>query len=594
MKQRALLLTLAIATAMSFALSTAQADAPFVIPVVATDDSGNTRTVAVGLLLTANLCVDTTDQFGGYQEYELPPVPPTNVFDARLDSPSFVTNTPCYGQGTAADFRQQIGPGQVDSFLVRTQDGTGGRPIHLTWPAGLSLYCDSLRMIDAFGGFLINVDMLTSTNFDLMPGMPAEFYIIMYAKIDPFAPTYFLTVTPDTLISKDPLKGKFWKAVKRVKPGKPIIAPNWANLLQETVVQGGFADSTSESDAAGGMVVGVSHMENIGGKWKAKKDSAKVRAWGRFTKWDPIKGGKSHDAIQKTLEDKTGKHIGIARGFDSTGNDGDLKRKRIVKQMTKFVPKKPQPTGNRLFAELVAFKVNIAASAMGKTPAGFGDLQYNMAGSPFDGMTFFDISAKIDTAMTYWEALDPDGDGGPFYDSAYAALNLINKTFVGSILDTITWMTGSKLSLNGTVDAQTIPYVIVPAPFRPTRIAARNNFTEEDASFSFEDEDEDMIDGSGVPVAMKLYQNFPNPFNPSTTIAFRLGEASNVTVKIYNLLGQEMATLLSNEELEEGIQTLDFSASAFASGVYFYRVDGQNVETGEQIVPAVGKMMLLK
>jgi hypothetical protein len=75
----------------------------------------------------------------------------------------------------------------------------------------------------------------------------------------------------------------------------------------------------------------------------------------------------------------------------------------------------------------------------------------------------------------------------------------------------------------------------------------------------------------------KLFQNYPNPFNPSTTIQFDLPKAAHVTLKVYNVLGQEVATLV-NEKREAGRYNLEFrpagSGSEFklASGIYFYQL----------------------
>lgn len=587
MKQRALLLMFAITTVMMLAAPALRAAVPFVIPIVATDDSGNTRTLAIGILTTASACIDTTDQFSGYQEYELPPVPPTNVFDARLDDRSGVPNTPCYGQGSATDFRPEVTVGQIDTFLVKTQDGTGGRPIHLSWPAGLNSVATSCVILDQFGGFLINVDMLTSTNYDLTSGLPSSFYIILAPIIAPNTPVYFTSLTPDQVFNEGVVPGKSAKPIKRFKG---LGMPNFSNLLDETVAQGGFQSGSSESDVAGGMVVGTGQMDNVGGKYKPNKAYAALRRWARLSKWDAVKlKGKSFGDIQKSLKDKTGSHIGIARGFDSTGNPGDLKRKLLVKQKAL----KPKEQSNRLYAELVATKVNIAASALGKTPAGFGELLYVRPGHPYDGLAITEITDRLDSVMTFWEMIGPNGGGE--WDSAYNALFEINRAFDAPSLDTLSWETGgkdsAKLVVKGNVDVNTISYLALPpAPFTPTRIVATNNDWE--SGEDFEDQDENEIDG--VPAAMKLYQNYPNPFNPSTTIAFRLGTASNVSIKIFDVLGREVATVLENEEMEEGVQTVEFSASTLSSGVYFYRVEGQNVDGGERIQPAVGKMMLLK
>lgn len=88
------------------------------------------------------------------------------------------------------------------------------------------------------------------------------------------------------------------------------------------------------------------------------------------------------------------------------------------------------------------------------------------------------------------------------------------------------------------------------------------------------------------PVTTRLRNNYPNPFNPTTTIAFDLATRSAVELKVYNALGQEVATLVDGLK-DAGSHTVNFDAKSLSSGVYFYRLKvGNTVETK--------RMMLVK
>jgi hypothetical protein len=87
-----------------------------------------------------------------------------------------------------------------------------------------------------------------------------------------------------------------------------------------------------------------------------------------------------------------------------------------------------------------------------------------------------------------------------------------------------------------------------------------------------------------IPRHYSLYQNYPNPFNPITTIEFALPKTSNVSLKIFNILGEEVVTLVSNR-LTAGIYTYEWDASNMASGVYLYHLETEGfIETMKMIL----------
>jgi hypothetical protein len=89
---------------------------------------------------------------------------------------------------------------------------------------------------------------------------------------------------------------------------------------------------------------------------------------------------------------------------------------------------------------------------------------------------------------------------------------------------------------------------------------------------------------TGQPTEYALYQNYPNPFNPTTTIQYSIPELSNVTLKVYDVLGSEVITLV-NEEKPVGSYEVGFDGVGLPSGIYFYRLQsGSFVETKKMVL----------
>lgn len=103
----------------------------------------------------------------------------------------------------------------------------------------------------------------------------------------------------------------------------------------------------------------------------------------------------------------------------------------------------------------------------------------------------------------------------------------------------------------------------------------------------FWENDNKMINNNNIPTTFNLYQNFPNPFNPATMIKYDLPKDVKVTIKIYDLLGREVTTLVNNEFKNSGRYELAWNASNYATGVYIYRI-----EAGDYV--STKKMVLIK
>lgn len=86
-----------------------------------------------------------------------------------------------------------------------------------------------------------------------------------------------------------------------------------------------------------------------------------------------------------------------------------------------------------------------------------------------------------------------------------------------------------------------------------------------------------------IPQNFSLEQNYPNPFNPSTSIQFSLPEESDVTLKVFDVVGREAAEL-TNAHIMAGTYTASWNASSFASGMYFYKLTAKNYTSIKRVM----------
>jgi hypothetical protein len=219
-----------------------------------------------------------------------------------------------------------------------------------------------------------------------------------------------------------------------------------------------------------------------------------------------------------------------------------------------------------------------------------------------------------DNSTSYW--INWDGwnqTNVPFLEVIYVRIVPVELTsFAANVNDgnvTLNWSTATETnnqgfeiqrSSNGTEFAK-IGYVaghgtvteIMNYAFTDSRLDAgsysyRLKQVDFDGSFEYSNVVEVEV---GSPATFSLDQNYPNPFNPSTVIEFNLAVDSRVSLTVFDVLGQEVATLISGN-LAAGSRQVTFDASALNSGVFFYRIDATGVDGTN--FSSVKKMILTK
>lgn len=282
----------------------------------------------------------------------------------------------------------------------------------------------------------------------------------------------------------------------------------------------------------GGMVVG-----------NPRPDSAKTFGWIRLDKGS---------AVAALLPD-----TGRPRGLDTTGGKPFVGEKKDIAH---------KAYNNHLVGQLVALRVNIGASDAEVTPPTLGDLTYTGAdtinGVVLNGMSLRQIASLTDNLLTYWRHYQPVN-----WKLLDSILTKVNAAFQGPLKVVST----SPLVVTGAVPVDSVAFLAPGMAPVPEPLAFPKGSLEE------------------TPKQYVLYQNYPNPFNPTTTIEFDLPASATVSMKVYDILGREVTTLLQDQEMEEGHQEVVLNASSFASGVYFYRL---LVNHGE--FQQVKKMVVLK
>ncbi len=284
-----------------------------------------------------------------------------------------------------------------------------------------------------------------------------------------------------------------------------------------------------------------------------------------------LKGGnsvllKKYADVQSSMRKKILFHTNQGKCLDSIGG-------KLMSKQQKSLP--PDKHNNALFAELMTLKLNIEASVWNYFPNGFGELTFddpNNPANPFNGKLLNEIIPYADSLIS---CLNLAGTySSVTLSDMHTLLSKIDSAFNTATIDTLAF--ADSLRLTGVKPLFQVPFLQLTSGIIPKSAISLDASNELDE------------------ITYKLEQNYPNPFNPLTVISYRLSVPSYVTVKIFNVLGQEISTLLNREETDEGEFEIEFDATALPSGIYFYRLEATGVERPEQSFVQTRKMILIR
>lgn len=203
---------------------------------------------------------------------------------------------------------------------------------------------------------------------------------------------------------------------------------------------------------------------------------------------------------------------------------------------------------------------------------------FNLPDSNFSNDVNF-MSANIGWVCGKNGSVAKTTDGGISWQSVNIGANAENLTTVmftlwgGGVIFSENGLTYSSIDNGSTwnssfmITTQNVNRGVLTSPFRGLVITNHGGMIR---YLSLEPRVES--NGSEMAEIFQLHQNYPNPFNPVTKIKFTLPVNTNLTLKIFNSLGQEIETLIVNERMSSGSHTITWNASNFPSGVYFYNL----------------------
>ncbi|MDY0081888.1 MAG: YCF48-related protein [Ignavibacteriaceae bacterium] len=481
-----------------------------------------------GKVLIFGQHIDATDSIdASLGEYEIPPPPPSSIFDARFNLP---TNPQV---SSWIDYRDSVNTDIL--WNITFQPGSAGYPITLTWDS-TSFPEGTFYLKDRINGSFVNVNMKNQSSYTLTNSEITSLKII------------FIGLSKTIFVKGD------WNIIS-----VPLIA-------EDMSVSNLFPSASSSAFSFHDGYITVDTLETGVGYWIKFEEDEQIQIYG-LTQEDivPVQAGWNIIGVLEKdipVNQLTSTPTGIIATYFFGYNDG-------------YYIADTLKSGQGYWARITQDGVlNLNGSSLKKLEEEIQPIaelsedwgKINVTNSEGKSVTLY--AAEVETNLNLFELppLPPSGAFDVRYSSGRMLENLNNEQII-QIRTKNYPVTIKALGIDLTIRD------VINGKILNAELKNGEELKITDSRITAIEVLGKVI--SGVPVSYELYQNYPNPFNPVTTIKFALPKESNVNISIYNILG-ELVTTLVNGQMKAGYYEYEFNASQFSSGVYIYKIKADN------------------
>ena len=500
---------------------------------ITVEDAGGTESSKA---LTFGQHIDATDSLdASLSEYELPPPPPTGIFDARFNLP---TNPQV---SSFIDYRDSAKTEII--WTMTFQPGSSGYPMTFSWDS-TSFPNGTFYLKDLINGSYIFVNMKNQSSYVLTNPVITSLSII------------YRGVSSIVDVNNE------WNMIS-----VPLLAEDMSlsNL---------FPTATSLAYGFEGSYVTEDTLVGGKGYWLKFDGNQQVRIYGSRmgdtvlleTGWNMF--GVYEEDI--SISQITSTPPGIVATYFFGYNDGYYIADTLKSGKGYWVRVTEGGVLNLNSSSLMKDGEQLQFAEMDKN---WGKIK--ITDSKGKSITLFATEDEIESNFYELPPMPPTGIFDARYSSGRLAENLSSEQIIQISSDSypITIRAeGLNIAVRDIINGELLNEELKNG--EEIRIT-NNKITSIEVS--------GKIIG-GLPISYELYQNYPNPFNPTTTIKFAVPKESQVDLSIYNILGELVSTLV-NEELKPGYYEYEFNAPSLSSGVYIYRINtGDFVQSKKMVI----------